>query len=125
LIESRLCLPAHILQPAPAPTQQSRAASTPIQPPFRDRKFADSSLEEAGFELPVPPLGMRFVVAPFTRIEHRDLVANGVPDGKQGLDDRDQCRIAGNLLANPHWKQAFAASCDDQAKGLEQPTDRV
>jgi hypothetical protein len=58
-------------------------------------------------------------------IEHRHLVANGVPDRKQRLDNRDQCRIAGNLLTNAHRKQAFAAPCDNQAKGLEQPADRV
>jgi hypothetical protein len=28
---------------------------TPIRPPLRDRKFADSLLEESGFELTVPP----------------------------------------------------------------------
>jgi transposase len=45
----------------------------------------------------------------------RHLVANGVPDRKQRLDNRDQCRIVGNLLTNAHRKQAFAAPCDDQA----------
>src|ERR1700730_708445 len=42
-------------------------------------------------------------------IEHYYLVANGVPDGKQRLDDRNECRITGDLLTNAHWKQAFAA----------------
>jgi len=54
-------------------------------------------------------------------IEYRHLIANGVPDRKQWLDNRDQCRIAGNLLSNAHRKQAFAAFRDDQAKGLEEP----
>src|SRR5215813_7989750 len=30
------------------------AILTPMRPPLRDRKFADSSLEQGGFELPVP-----------------------------------------------------------------------
>jgi hypothetical protein len=31
--------------------------STPIRPPLRDRKFADSLLEGTGFEPSVPPDG--------------------------------------------------------------------
>jgi hypothetical protein len=36
------------------PGERPIGVLTPIRPPLRDRKFADSLLEEAGFELPVP-----------------------------------------------------------------------
>jgi hypothetical protein len=53
-------------------------------------------------------------------VEFGDLLAQGLPNGQQRFDNRDQHRVLGHQLTHPDSEAAAAGLTNPQAEGLEQ-----